>query len=130
MFFIDDDHRNFYTALVHRNKGCSVDYRRLFYLLSSTEDIRNHINDCLELAEPWWASVKTDALRHGWVTSSDSAIIRLAFNLFNGRALTAWDYDRGSDEYLRELEACTPASIFYSLHGDLLRAAITSLTLM
>ena len=69
----------------------------LFYLLSLSEDCRNNITDLYDREN---RCINIDALHHGWVTSSDTRIIRLAFNLFNGGVPTALEESSDTDDNL------------------------------
>ncbi|MCR5837182.1 MAG: DUF6075 family protein [Lachnospiraceae bacterium] len=92
----------------------------LFYVLSITDDCRNHIDDLYNFNSH---CVKPGALHHGWITSSDTRTIRLAFNLFNGKVPTALEESSESSDNLynkegefeydkSELLGSTPSSIF------------------
>lgn len=122
ILFNGKDHENaFYGFMKKFDISTSDDERvALIYVLTITEDCRNHILDCYD---PQEHHVKPDALQHGWVTGSDARAIRLAFNLFNGAVPTAllenekkeknlYDF-KGDFEYDRsELLNSTPCSIF------------------
>ena len=122
ILFNGNAHENaFYSLMKDLNISQEDDERvALLYVLTITEDCRNHFLDCYDPKE---RCVKGDALAHGWVTGSDARAIRLAFNLFNGAVPTAlrqsdentnnlYDY-RGGFAYNRiELLDSTPCSIF------------------
>ena len=122
ILFNGASHENAFYSLMKKFNVNPSDYERvaLLYVLTITEDCRNHFLDCYNPEE---GCVKGDALSHGWVTGSDARAIRLAFNLFNGAVPTAlhqsdekadnlYDY-RGNFVYNRtELLDSTPCIIF------------------
>ena len=121
--FTDANHKKIFEeycqlyAIDPRNR----DYVLLLYLLAVI-DPGPHIEDVIEHKGPGKIRIKKDALRHGWVTSSDAKIIRLAFNLFNYGAPTV--EGSTSEEQISELENYLPINLFTG-HDERRNFAIT-----
>ena len=129
MYFTGKDYEKVYTDIVTKyNSVGSSEYNVLFYLLTATDNLREHFDDCYD---PQSGFIKTDALDRGWATSTDGKLIRLAFNLFNGGVPTAHKYrSKGNEEQLiHELEYCSPFSLFVGLDDSNFDAAIEALRL-
>ena len=100
MYFLNKKHANNFQNMILQDKTHPRDMERmaLFYILGGNEDLfmkRKHIYDFKN------HEIKPEVLINGKVDlcSSSSALVRLAYNLFN-------DYE---DEYT------TPRDLFYNL---------------
>lgn len=97
MKFFNSEHEKTYQKLV---KSCGVnndaERKSLIYLLTLTDDLRNHFEDCYN---PTTKLINSDVINSSWVTSTDAKIIRLAYNLFNWGMPTVTKGDN-SDAYL------------------------------
>ncbi len=86
MKFNSKDHENSYNQQLERcNISKDAERQALIYLLTLTNDLRNHFEDCYDKTN---SSINSDVINSAWVTSTDAKIIRLAFNLFNWSAPT------------------------------------------
>ena len=103
------------------------DYNLLFYLLSAIVN-ENHIDDLITYKGHGQVQVKTDALRHGWVTGGSARIIRLAFHLFNYGTPTAYCDDLSPEEQKEEINNYLPMSILGGLDSRLTSVALEALT--
>ena len=125
IYFESKEHEQKYYELVEKYGAENrASYKALFYLLTSTLDIRYHLSACFGISGGE-IYIKSDALRHDWVTGGDARIIRLAFNLFTGGCPTS-GHLRGEKKEM-ELLKSTPAGIFFGLDETLTLVAITGL---
>lgn len=126
MYYTSEQHKNTYNALVNKyNAGNNNEYKALLYLLTTSDDIRRHLADCIEDLGTSSIFVKEDALHHGWATGADKRLIRLAFNLYNNGVPTAIGLE--GEDLECELTACTPVRVFSGLDERNFKAAITGL---
>ncbi len=98
MKFANQDHEKSYNNQLERCNIISGDAERkaLIYLLTLTDDLRNHFDDCYKTDS---RLINSDVINSSWVTSTDAKIIRLAFNLFNWGTPTVAKGDN-SENYL------------------------------
>lgn len=86
--FLNEDHRkkfHEYIGRVSKERKNSTEYQSLLFLLSSNEDIVNHIDDVFNFEESGIEPYSYS--NHGWQTSSSLKTTRLAYNLFNNNRL-------------------------------------------
>lgn len=83
MKFLDEEHKSRYFEYIKKDNTNEKDNERksMFYLLSLHPDLNNHINSIYNFKDHL---IDFDWLEKGWVTSGYAAIIKLAFNLYNG----------------------------------------------
>lgn len=79
--FYDKAHWQAFTDSVRRLKNSDVCHISLAYLLTVDTVTRDHIDDCFDFDND---SIKLDALKKSWQTSTSLKTTRLAFNLWNG----------------------------------------------
>ncbi len=80
MKFINEQHENFYHEYKEKCNSWDSYYQALIYTLGISDNIRKHIEDVYTVDD----GIQVTAFDHAWLTSSDRAVISLAFNLFNG----------------------------------------------
>lgn len=78
--FASAEHKRFYAEQLSKCQCKDCYHRALIYTLGISEDIRNHFKQVFDVATD---RIKLDAIRQGWVTGTDTRIIKLAFNLYN-----------------------------------------------
>ena len=109
----NNTHKTFVEECCAKAKNSDVYHKALFYTLGLTEDCQRNINDLYDWSD---RCVKPlDGL--SWITGTDMRIIRLAYNLFNNGAPTA--FELCGEEKESELEKYTPTSIFSYLSPEL-----------
>ncbi len=81
IIFKSSAHEQFYNEKLAQCAYQDCYHRALMYTLGINEDSRNHINEIYDFGT---RCIKRTALKTGWITSSTSRALRLAFNLFNG----------------------------------------------
>ena len=117
MRFICSEHETFYEDCLKKSNKADCYHKALFYVLGLTEGCRNNV-DCLYDWDDCCVKDHFGGKGCGWITGTDSRIIRLAYNLFNGGAPTAFDLkDRKERE--EELMTYLPSSIFGGLGSEL-----------
>ncbi|MBR3920175.1 MAG: hypothetical protein IKJ59_15855 [Clostridia bacterium] len=79
--FCDNAHWQAFTDSVRRLKNSDVCHISLAYLLTVDTVTRDHIDDCFDFDND---SIKLDALKKSWQTSTSLKTTRLSFNLWNG----------------------------------------------
>ena len=117
--FVDADHKTKYDAFC-KMFGFNTndrDYVLLFYLLASIAS-ESIITDLVVNKGDGIVGLRLDALSHGWVTSGDAAIIRLAFHFFTYETPTAND--------MNGLKAYLPMNILTCLDRRLTVVALES----
>ena len=95
MKFLNEEHRDafFDASAQYRINPMDREAGPMLYLLTASHDCRNHMDDLVK--NDWGLLlVKEDALKHPWITGGDARIIRLAFNLYTGKATTALTWDK------------------------------------
>lgn len=133
MKFLNEEHRDafFDASAQYRINPMDREAGPMLYLLTASHDCRNHMDDLVK--NDWGLLlVKEDALRHSWITGGDARIIRLAFNLYTGKATTALTWDKKRERYRRntgEMEKYLPFAIFCGLDTGLFEAAMEALHL-
>ena len=71
-------------------------------------------------------SVLQSGEKYGWITGTDIRIIRLAYNLYNNGAPTAYEIE-DADEKCKELMNYLPTAIFAYLESDLLEYCLEAI---
>ncbi len=79
-FFNEDHEKSYQEQLKKCNIENDTERKALIYLLTLTDDLRNHFTECYDKNN---RLINSDVINASWVTSTDAKIIRLAFNLFN-----------------------------------------------
>ena len=126
MFFLGEDHEE---ALKIAAKTYGVRYPHLsihlilLYLLTSSEDIRKHLSDCVTPS----LSIRPEAIFKPWQTGSSKGITRLAFNLFNEKALSVDEVPKRRQ--MDELYMYTPAMLFRHLDDRQARVAVEAISM-
>jgi len=83
MIFYSEEHKNFYEEKLSLLTKRDVYRESMFYLLGLMEETRKHFNKIYDTEEKM---IITEVLDEPWQTGGTLAIIRLAFNLYNGYA--------------------------------------------
>jgi hypothetical protein len=112
MKFKDNEHEEFYNAMVARTNSQNDPYRQaLFYALGVSDTLRSNVSYLYDFEE---RIIKPDGIHHGFQTHSTTRLTYLAFNLFNGGAPSAYSLsmDGKHDEAYTEAMYYTPAEIF------------------
>lgn len=114
IYFSNKEHKNiFYQLLAElpENKQNNVEYLSTLYLLSSNEEIRNHINEVFDFKK---YMIKLNCLNQGWQTSGSISVVLLAFNLWNG--------------YISDIpKSSSPVSIFENLDFNGIECALQAI---
>lgn len=79
MYFIDNEHENFYKAKIGQAKIKDVYSKSLIYLLSSNKETRRYFKEIYNSQEN---EINIEIIQMPWQTSTSLNICRLAFNLF------------------------------------------------
>jgi len=83
--FIDDSHKSRYLELIEKAKVHRCDFERhaLFYIISGNKDLYQKKYSIYDFCEN---AISIDSITSGIVdfSSSSKALIRLAYNLYNG----------------------------------------------
>lgn len=102
------EHEEFYkqheTNDVYRN--C------LWYLIGVSETTRSHVNDIYDFDEH---CIKPEVFNAGWMTSSTSALIRLAFDLYHSDPVLS-DDNLDNEKKETELTLYSVSNIFSRLN--------------
>ena len=114
MKYFNDKQQRFIEECCIRAKCNDCYHKALFYTLGLTEDCMNNIESLFDFKERCVKPIEGQ----GWITGTDRRIIRLAYNLFNNGAPTAF-YLEG-EEKEDELTEYLPTSIFGYLSSELI----------
>jgi len=121
MIFRSSEHEEFYEENIKKCRYTDEEHRALIYTLGITEDCRNNINRIYDFES---GMLKPDSIYEDWVTGTDSRVMRLAFNLYNGGVPTA--FKLGGSEETDELYRNSVSAIFsYGNVGRYLIEAIS-----
>jgi len=104
--FYNEEHKNFYMEKT-KDKSLNSYNKSLIYLLALIEDTRKHFKEIYNIEKQ---EINFEVIREPWQTSTSLAIIKFAFNLFNGM-----HYDLLEDDLEQQLESTkcyTPYYIF------------------
>ena len=116
MQFLNDEHEAFYERCVSKSTSKDCYHKALFYVLGLTEDCRRNIDSLYDWEDRCVKQVEGEA--YGWITGTDMRIIRLAYNLFNNGAPTAFHIE-DPEEKNEELMKYLPTSIFGGISAEL-----------
>ena len=108
MHFNGSEHEQFF------NKYESEDVYRncLWYLIGVSDITRSHVDDIYDFEEH---SIKPEVLNAGWLTSSTSALIRLAFDLYHSDPVLS-DDNLDNEKKETELTLYSVSNIFSRLN--------------
>lgn len=83
MDYMNSEHEKRYLLYLKKDNTSQKDCERksLFYILAISSDLEKHIEEIYDFENRW---IKLECLEKSWQTSGYSAIIRLAYNLYNG----------------------------------------------
>lgn len=105
------------TAMGYDKPPADGEILALVYLLTLTEDLRQHFGECVNVQE---RHIRPGVINASWVTGTDARIIRLAFNLFNGGTPTDEDVVNYIPSYIFRYDEYMP----YMLEGIRIRYTI------
>lgn len=117
MKFLDEEHKQFVERCVEKAKNNDCYHLSLFYVLGLTENCRRNIDSLYGWSDGCVKIPEGDA--YGWITGTDIRIIRLAYNLYNNGAPTAFGIE-DLEEKNRELMEYLPTSILGYLSSELI----------
>ena len=83
MKFKDNEHKRLFDELCKTRKSIDEYHAALFYLITLDTVCREHIKSIYDIEQD---TIKPECIFDSWQTSSSTKTIRLAFNLWNGRA--------------------------------------------
>lgn len=112
----NDKHENFVRECIRRAKTNEVYHVALFYTLGLSDDCQNNINSLYDFNTGCVKQIRGE--RYGWITGTSVRLIRLAYNLYNGGAITAHEIEN-AEEKCRELKNYLPTEIFGYLDSDM-----------
>lgn len=81
MIFYNSEHKDFYYEKSSLAPITDVYRQSMFYLLGLMEETRKHFDEIYNSTDN---SITPEVINKEWQTSGTLAIIRLAFNLYNG----------------------------------------------
>ena len=113
----DDKHENFVRECIRRAKTNEVYHVALFYTLGLSDDCQNNINSLYDFNTGCVKQIRGE--EYGWVTGTDIRIIRLAYNLYNNGAPTAFEIEDAEDK-CNELKNYLPTAIFGYLDSEMI----------
>lgn len=110
MKFKDEQHKANYNELYNSMKVKDEYHNTLAYLLTLDTVCREHIKSVYDIEQD---TIKPECIFDSWQTSGSTKTIRLAFNLWNGRA-TDKDTESASPYYtVDEIFSCSYAPYFW-----------------
>lgn len=118
MRYMNEIHHQFVQECVEKAKNNDCYHLSLFYILGLTQDCRNHIDSLYNWQDGCVRQIIGE--NYGWITGTDVCIIRLAYNMYNNGAPTAFDIDNLEDKN-SELMNYLPTAIFGGLSPDLMK---------
>lgn len=115
--YIDNYHKEFVNYCLKKSKNNDCYHKALFYVLGLTEDCRQNINNLYN----WSNGCVKKLIKNecGWITGTDMRIIRLAYNLYNNGAPTAYsieDVEKKNEELMNYL----PTALFGYMDPELI----------
>lgn len=117
MKYMNKVHQQFVMECVEKAKNDDCYHMSLFYILGLTQDCRNHIDSLYNWNDGCVQQTRGES--YGWITGTDACIIRLAYNMYNNGAPTAFDIDN-LEEKNDELMSYLPTAIFGYLSPELI----------
>lgn len=120
----NDKQKNFIKECIRRAGNDDVWHVSLFYTLGLTNDCQNNIDSLYDFNTGCVKQIKGE--KYGWITGTDIRIIRLAYNLYNNGAPTAYEIE-DADEKCKELMNYLPTAIFGYLESDLLEYCLEAI---
>lgn len=113
----NEKHENFVRECIRRAKTNEVYHVALFYTLGLSDDCQNNINSLYVFNTGCVKQIRGE--EYGWVTGTDIRIIRLAYNLYNNGAPTAFEIEDAEDK-CNELKNYLPTAIFGYLDSEMI----------
>lgn len=117
MNFINDKHRDFVVQCLEKSRNDDCYHKALFYVLGLTDNCRRNINSLYDFSDGCVKQIAGE--KYGWVTGTDIRIIRLAYNLYNNGAPTAFEIE-DAEEKCNELMNYLPTAIFGYLDSKMI----------
>lgn len=97
----NDKQKKFIKECIRRAGNDDVWHVSLFYTLGLTNDCQNNIDSLYDFNTGCVKQIKGE--KYGWITGTDIRIIRLAYNLYNNGAPTAYEIE---DALLKQKKSC------------------------
>ena len=113
----NEKHENFVRECIRRAKTNEIYHVALFYTLGLSDDCQNNINSLYNFNTGCVKQIRGE--EYGWVTGTDIRIIRLAYNLYNNGAPTAFEIEDAEDK-CNELKNYLPTAIFGYLDSEMI----------
>mgnify|MGYP006959746721 CR=1 FL=1 len=113
----NEKHENFVRECIRRAKTNEVYHVALFYTLGLSDDCQNNINSLYDFNTGCVKQIRGE--EYGWVTGTDIRIIRLAYNLYNNGAPTAFEIEDAEDK-CNELKNYLPTAILGYLDSEMI----------
>ena len=113
----NEKHENFVRECIRRAKTNEIYHVALFYTLGLSDDCQNNINSLYDFNTGCVKQIRGE--EYGWVTGTDIRIIRLAYNLYNNGAPTAFEIEDAEDK-CNELKNYLPTAIFGYLDSEMI----------
>lgn len=123
--FMNVTHEKFVIDCCTKAKNNDCYHLALFYCLGLTEDCRNNINSLYDFSTGY-VTGNISSENFGWITGTDIRIIRLAYNLYNNGAPTAYKITN-PEEKEDELFNYLPTSIFSYLSSEIMEYAFEAI---
>lgn len=118
MKFLNEVHEQFVKDCVKKAEQNDCYHTSLFYVLGLSESCRENINTLYNWKTRCIKPI-IDGEEYAWVTGTDIRLIRLAYNLFNNGAPTAFAIEN-LEEKNNELKNYLPTELFSYLTPPLL----------
>lgn len=115
--YMSDEHENFVKECCDKARNSDCYHKALFYILGLTYDCRRNIDSLYDWSDG--CVKKPSGEEFGWITGTDMRIIRLAYNLYNNGAPTAYSIDN-LEEKNEELMKYLPTSLFGYIGPELI----------
>lgn len=118
MKFLNEEHELFVKECLEKSERKDCYHASLFYVLGLSEGCRQQIDSLYDWRTRCIKPI-LDNEEYGWITGTDIRLIRLAYNLFNNGAPTAFaieDLEKKNKELLNYL----PTELFSYLESQLI----------
>ncbi len=108
ILFHDEEHKKFYYENLKKVRYQDECHKALLYCLGISQDTRRNIHQIYDFKT---GNVKTKCLQEGWLTSSSSKVVRMAFNLYCNYTPSILDYE-DTEEQISECRQYTIEKLF------------------
>lgn len=108
ILFHDEEHKKFYYENLKKVRYQDGYHKALVYCLGISQDTRKNVHRIYDFKT---GNVRTKCLQEGWLTSSSSKVIRMAFNLYCNYTPSILDY-KDMEEQISECRQYTVEELF------------------